>query len=155
MDTKNDHAHIVVNPFIIYIGLAVLAVLLQKLMPLPPLPVSTARITGTVIVILNFVVGLPALIRMLRAKTSPNPRRPTMSLISSGPYRLSRNPMYIGLTFVFAGLLVFFQNLWGVLFVPVIIWLITIWVILPEEKYLEKKFGETYISYKSSVRRWI
>lgn len=155
MHTNTDHPHVVLNPFIIYFGLAVAAVLLQKYLPLPFIPAQAARITGAVMVVLNFIFGLPALIGMLRAKTSPNPGRPATSLLLSGPYKISRNPMYIGLTLLFAGLLFYFQNPWGLFFVPAAIWLITVWVVLPEEKYLEKKFGEEYIRYRSSVRRWI
>jgi protein-S-isoprenylcysteine O-methyltransferase Ste14 len=63
--------------------------------------------------------------------------------------------MYIGLTLLYAGLAVFLQVPWGLLLIPILIWLVTIWVIIPEEKYLEQKFGMEYLNYKSSVRRWI
>jgi len=63
--------------------------------------------------------------------------------------------MYVGLTLVFAGVLTLNQNIWGILFVPLLVWLITIWVIIPEETYLEEKFGLEYTAYKSKVRRWI
>jgi protein-S-isoprenylcysteine O-methyltransferase Ste14 len=155
MNQKNDHAAVVVNPFVIYLGLGIIAVLLQRLLPLPFLPASAARMMGLTIMILSLGIGLPAVRGMLRAKTSPNPHKPTTSLIRSGPYRFSRNPMYIGLTLEYTGLVVFFQLTWGLLLLPVIVWLITVCVITPEEEYLEHKFGQQYITYKSSVRRWI
>jgi protein-S-isoprenylcysteine O-methyltransferase Ste14 len=155
MNQKDDHAQITINPFLIYIFVALGAVLLQRFLPLPFIEQSDARIIGVMIMIINIIIGLPAARKMLSAKTSLNPHRPTTALVFSGPYRFSRNPMYIGLTLLYAGLMVFFQITWGLLLLPFVIWLITIWVIIPEEKYLETKFGNEYLNYKSSVRRWV
>lgn len=155
MNGKEDHAHVVINPFIIYIGLGLCAVILQKLLPLPFLSQPGASIVGVTIMIINLVFGLPAVMNMLAAKTSPNPHRPTTALIFSGPYRFSRNPMYIGLTLLYAGLMTYLRLPWGLILLPIVIWLITIWVIVPEENYLERKFGAEYVNYKSTVRRWI
>ena len=155
MNQKDDHAQITINPFLIYIFVALGAVLLQRFLPLPFIEQSAARILGVMIMIINIIIGLPAARKMLSAKTSLNPHRPTTALVFSGPYRFSRNPMYIGLTLLYAGLMVFFQITWGLLLLPFVIWLITIWVIIPEEKYLETKFGNEYLNYKSSVRRWV
>jgi protein-S-isoprenylcysteine O-methyltransferase Ste14 len=155
MEKKTDHAPVVVNPFVIYLGLAAAAILLQRILPLPFVSLSTARVLGAFLIALNFIFGLPALRGMLQAKTSPDPSRPSTALVLSGNYRFTRNPMYIGLTLAFAGSLTFIQVSWGLLFVPLVVWLITTWVIVPEEKYLENKFGEEYLQYKSSVRRWI
>ena len=154
MEQKTNHASVVVNPFVIYLGLAIVAILLQKILPLSFMSEISARVLGVSLLILNLGFGLPALRGMLLAKTSPNPNRPTTSLVLSGVYRLTRNPMYVGLTLVFAGLLIYFQVSWGLLFVPLAVWLITNWVIVPEEKYLGEKFGEEYLQYKSKVRRW-
>jgi len=155
MEQKTNHASVVVNPFVIYLGLAIVAILLQKILPLSFMSEISARVLGVSLLILNLGFGLPALRGMLQAKTSPNPNRPTTSLVLSGVYRLTRNPMYVGLTLVFAGLLIYFQVSWGLVFVPLAVWLITNWVIVPEEKYLGEKFGEEYLQYKSKVRRWI
>jgi protein-S-isoprenylcysteine O-methyltransferase Ste14 len=155
MEMKTDHASVVVNPFVIYLGLAIVAVVLQQNVPLPFIAQTPARVLGLLLITLNFGFGLPALRGMLRMKTSPNPHRPATVLVLSGVYRFTRNPMYVGLTLIFAGVLTFFQITWGLLFVPLVVWLITIWVIVPEEKYLENKFGEEYLQYKSNVRRWI
>ncbi|HKG54905.1 MAG TPA: isoprenylcysteine carboxylmethyltransferase family protein [Anaerolineales bacterium] len=155
MNTKNDHAQVVINPFLIYIAFGFCAALLQRFVPLPFIGQLSASLIGVTVMIISFFFGLPAVINMLAAKTTPNPNRPTTVLIFSGPYRFSRNPMYIGLTLLYAGLMMYLQLPWGLIFLPVVIWLITIWVILPEEKYLGQKFGTEYLNYKSTVRRWI
>jgi protein-S-isoprenylcysteine O-methyltransferase Ste14 len=149
------HPQLVVNPFLIYLGFIAGAALMQFLLPLPFISQQAARLVGVVVMIISFIFGLPALRKMFLVKTSPNPNHPTTSLVLSGPYRFSRNPMYIGLTLMYAGLVAFFQLTWGILFIPFSIWLITIWVIRPEEQYLERKFGEDYLKYKQKVHRWI
>jgi protein-S-isoprenylcysteine O-methyltransferase Ste14 len=155
MEQKTDHAQVVVNPFVIYLGLAIAAAVLQQIVPMPFIAPIPARVLGLLLIAVNFGFGPPALRGMLRVKTSPNPHQPSTVLVLSGVYRFTRNPMYVGLTLMFAGVLTFFQITWGLLFVPLVVWLITIWVIVPEERYLENKFGEEYLQYKSSVRRWI
>lgn len=155
MNPKNDHAHVVVNPFVIYIVFGLCAAVLQRFIPLPFIGQSGARMIGVIIMIINLIPGLAAVRNMLAAKTSLNPHRPTTALVFTGPYRFSRNPMYIGLTLLYAGLVTYLQLPWGLVLLPVVIWLITIWVIVPEEKYLEQKFGAEYSKYKSMVRRWI
>jgi len=155
MNSNDDHAHVVINPFLIYIGLGLCAVLLQRLLPLPFLKQPGAAILGVIVMVVSFVFGLPAVLNMIAVKTTANPHRPTTALVFSGPYRFSRNPMYIGLTLLYAGLMTYLQLLWGIILLPILIGLITVWVIMPEEEYLERKFGTEYLNYKSTVRRWI
>ncbi len=103
MNVKNDHAQVVVNPFVIYIGFLLFAIVLQRLLPLPFLGQQSGFLIGVVVMIISFIFGLPAVRNMLAAKTTPNPHRPTTTLVFSGPYRFSRNPMYIGLTLLYTG----------------------------------------------------
>jgi protein-S-isoprenylcysteine O-methyltransferase Ste14 len=156
MNSKSDHAQIVLNPFFIYLLLALCAVLLQRFYPLPAvLTGQIPRMIIAAIMVTNLITGLAAARGMLTAKTSLNPNRPTAALVLSGPFRFTRNPLYLGLTVFYAGLMLVFELTWGLLFLPIVIWLITVWVIVPEEKYLEQKFGTEYLDYKSHVRRWI
>ena len=156
MNSKSDHAKIVLNPFFIYFLLALCAVLLQTFLPLPAVLTGQApRILIAGLMLINLVIGLAAARGMLTARTSLNPNRPTTALVLSGPFRFTRNPLYLGLTVFYAGLMLVFDLTWGLLLLPIAVWLITIWVIIPEEKYLEQKFGTEYLAYKSRVRRWI
>ena len=150
-----DHAPIVVNPFVIVGGALMVAVLLQWLWPLPFLPTTLARIVGVLVFLLGFGFGLPAVRLMRQAKTTLNPYRPSSAVITSGPFRLTRNPLYVANLLNYAGLVVFFSLLWGLLLLPAIVWMTNRWVIRHEESYLEQKFGGEYTRYKASVRRWL
>jgi protein-S-isoprenylcysteine O-methyltransferase Ste14 len=155
MNSKNDHARVVINPFLIYIACGLCGFFLQNFFPLPFIPQAEARVIGVIIMIINLILGLTAVRNMFAAKTSLSPYRPTTALVLSGPYRFSRNPIYIGLTLLYIGLVTYLQLPWGLVLLPIVIWLVTVWVIVPEEKYLEQKFGSEYLRYKATVRRWI
>ena len=155
MEHTMDHAPVKINPFVIYIGTGLLAALLQHFVPLPFLARLPAQLIGAAVMVISFFFGLPALVKMLTARTSPNPNRPATTLILTGTYRVSRNPMYVGLTLLYAGIMTFFQVTWGLALLPLVVWLITAWVIRPEERYLEWKFGSEYTEFKARVRRWI
>jgi protein-S-isoprenylcysteine O-methyltransferase Ste14 len=128
---------------------------LQWFLPLPFFPRLPSRILGAILFLGGFALGFPALRSMLKASTSPNPHHPTRALTLEGTYRITRNPMYLGMLISYSGLFIFFQNLWFLLFLPILIWFFTAWVIIPEEKYLEGKFGKEYLDFKARVRRWV
>ena len=90
-----------------------------------------------------------------RIGTTANPAGGTTALVSEGPYRFSRNPMYIGLALLTTGAALFFDSLWPLLFLPFVVLVVRAHVVLPEERYLESKFGQSYRDYKARVRRWI
>jgi protein-S-isoprenylcysteine O-methyltransferase Ste14 len=83
-----------------------------------------------------------------------NPYQPTTAIVTEGPYRFTRNPIYLSLAVLYAGLAVMANALWSLLLLAVML-IIHYAVILPEERYLEQKFGEEYRSYKAKVRRWL
>jgi len=155
MNTKLDHPQARIDAPILLAIAIVLTVALQWLIPLPIFPALPSRIIGAILFIAGFGLGFPALRGMLRVRTSPNPHRPSTALVHDATYRFSRNPMYLGMLMSYSGLFIFFQNPWFLLFLPFLVWFFTSWVIIPEEKYLEKKFGSEYLDFKSHVRRWI
>ena len=96
-----------------------------------------------------------ARIHFLRTGQSVIPWTPTPELIIQGPYRFTRNPMYVGLTLITVGVGVALNNLWIVVFaVPALLALHGI-AVLPEEKYLQEKFGDSYRAYLTRVRRYL
>ena len=155
MNPKNDHPRLTIDaPLLIAIAI-LLTILLQRFIPLPFLSNLPSRILGAILFLGGFLLGMPAFRGMLKARTSPNPHRPATALVRDATYRITRNPMYLGMLISYAGLFIFFQNPWFILFLPLLIWLFTSWVIIPEERYLEEKFGKEYLDFKSRVRRWI
>lgn len=92
---------------------------------------------------------------MRRAHTNIDPRQPTTTIVVEGPYRFTRNPIYLSLTLLYSGLTVLFNALSGLLLLPIALIILRRGVIEREERYLERKFGEQYLSYKQRVRRWL
>ena len=92
---------------------------------------------------------------MLAAATNINPFKPTTSIVSSGPFRFTRNPFYLALTLLYVGLTLIANTWWCfALLLPVLL-LIHFGVVAREERYLEHKFGETYRQYRARVRRYL
>jgi protein-S-isoprenylcysteine O-methyltransferase Ste14 len=92
---------------------------------------------------------------MRRSGQSENPWKPTTEIIERGPYRFTRNPMYLQMVVACVGVAVALGNVWILLLAPVCAWALQVLAILPEEEYLERKFGEQYLAYKKRVRRWL
>ena len=94
--------------------------------------------------------------RTLRAAdTTLRIDKPVTSLVQDGPFRYSRNPGYLSLTMLYAGIAVRRNALWAILLLPLVVYVIQREVIEREERYLERTFGEEYLAYKARVRRWV
>lgn len=90
-----------------------------------------------------------------RARTPVDPYSPSETVVTDGPYRLTRNPGYLGMTLTYAGIAIVSDTPWALVPLPVAIAVIDRGVIAREERYLERKFGAEYTDYKRGVRRWI
>ena len=90
-----------------------------------------------------------------RAGTDPLPMRPTTVLVFDGPYRFTRNPMYLGMALVYLAAALMLDLPWALLLLPPVLFVIVTQVIAKEERYLDAKFGEEYRSYRARVRRWL
>lgn len=101
------------------------------------------------------LLGAWSVFLMRRSGQSELPWKPTPSILSHGPYRITRNPMYLMLVLMCVGFAVMLANIWILILLPACIFVLQRYAILPEEEYLERKFGETYLAYKRRVRRWI
>jgi protein-S-isoprenylcysteine O-methyltransferase Ste14 len=123
-------------------------VVLNRLWPIDPgfaLPAPERYWIGGVIVA-GAVLGLGwrSVEALRRTGQSENPWKPTTEIVERGPFRFTRNPMYLQLVLVCIGIAVALMNLWILILTPICAWVLQRFAILPEERYLERKFGETY-----------
>jgi len=93
--------------------------------------------------------------RFKKAQTRIEPWRATSSIITDGPYRYSRNPIYLGFAFTAVGIALAFNTYWILLSALAFVLIANKFVIEKEEKYLERKFGESYVNYRQETRRWL
>lgn len=98
---------------------------------------------------------LSGLFSFFRARTAVMPNRSASALVTTGPYRFSRNPMYVGLTTAYIGGVFLTNSAWCLILLPVVLFLIHVFVIRREERYLEVAFGESFLNYCARVRRWL
>jgi protein-S-isoprenylcysteine O-methyltransferase Ste14 len=110
---------------------------------------------GLVLVVFPFALPIWAARTFRLHQTPVNPRGNVGAIATDGPYRFTRNPMYLSLMLVYVGGSLLFRLPWAWLLLPAVFISLQFGVIIPEEKYLEGKFGEGYLHYKSQVRRWL
>ena len=105
----------------------------------------------------GFAIDVSALIAFRRDRTTVNPMKPeaTSALVTSGPYRFSRNPMYLGLTLILTAWALWLGNPWNAILIALFVAIVTRWQIMPEERAIAAKFGADFDDYRSRVRRWI
>ena len=152
-----DGAAVRIPPPLVYLGGVIVGVLVHGLLlPLRlPLPTS-ARVSLSAAPILLGLFLMAGAIRLFRRSgQDPKPWEPTPEIISTGVYRFTRNPMYVGMALLQIGIGVGLANGWILALVPFVLVAVYRTAIRHEEAYLERKFGETYASYKRSVRRWL
>jgi protein-S-isoprenylcysteine O-methyltransferase Ste14 len=155
MATAADNAGVVVLPPLLY-GVAFVAVLaLRWFWPLPILGHAMALWCGIALAMIAVVIAVWGSRTMRMAGTNVNPSLPTTVVVTSGPFRFSRNPLYVALTLFYLGLTLALDAWWGIVVLVPLIIIMHYGVVLREERYLEQKFGEAYRQYRSSVRRYL
>ena len=152
--TDQDSPHVIAIPPILFTGGFVAALILQWLVPFWPFPDMVWKIVGFILAILSGILSLSAFI-VMRRKTNIDVRKPTLDIVSDGPYKFTRNPLYLSLVLLSLGIGMFFDFPWMIVALIVIVPIMHFGVIRREERYLEGKFGDLYLIYKAEVRRWI
>ncbi len=156
MEPDEDRADVRILPPLLFLGSIALGVLLQLVIPLRFAESSGLRVPlGLAVVALGIAEGAWAFVTMRRTQQDPDPRTPSPELIPGGPYRYTRNPMYAGMTLIQSGVGVALGNLWILLLLVPTLFILQRGVIEKEEAYLERKFGDSYLRYRKSVRRWL
>jgi len=115
-------------------------------------PLETA---GIFLIVLGILLILWAMLMFVRARTAILPMRPASRLVETGPYRVSRNPMYTGISIAYLGLMLLLNWGWLLVMFPVVLISLYHLVIKREERYLLSEFGQEYEAYCRRVRRWI
>lgn len=110
---------------------------------------------GTVLFVVGLALSAWGLLTFLRIRTAILPFRPSTTLVTHGPYRFSRNPIYFGVNLTYAGGSLMLNAMWPLLLLPLAIVLMHFLVIRPEEEHLAERFGDAYQAYRSRVRRWL
>ena len=129
--------------------------LLNKLLALQFVFPKFLEWVGYALVVLGLGLAFTAASGFMRARTTLDPHGSVNNIVTSGPYRFTRNPIYLGFLCLLIGFPLIFRTYWGLILSPVFIMLMNTLVIQHEESYLEKKFGDEYTSYKFGVRRWL
>ena len=120
------------------------------------LPAPERYWVGGLIVAGSFLgIGLWSALLVRRTGQSVNPWKPTTQIVERGPFRVTRNPMYLQMVLICVGIAIILWNVWVLVLTPICAWVLQKFAIEPEEAYLEHKFGDAYLAYKRRVRRWI
>jgi len=138
-----------------FLILFVLSVLLNFVFPVPVFLSPPSTYSGFLIIGFGFVLALWSRSLFLKNATTLQPSEEPTSLVTSGPFRLSRNPIYLGMASILLGVAVLLGSLVTLAFPVIFVTLIEFFIIPREEQNLENLFGEPYREYKKSVRRWI
>lgn len=128
---------------------------LHLFFPLQEFTSAALRYAGVAVIALSAALGTWSVMLFHRANTGIVPFTPATFLVARGPYRFTRNPMYLAMAGILLGAALFLGSLAPFLVVPLFVWLIQARFILAEEAMLEEAFGSAYLGYKAKVRRWL
>lgn len=155
--SKSGGARVRFPPPLVFVASILLGVILQRVVrPLaipggPPIRVAV----GAVLIAAGLCLIVSALVLFRRTGQDPKPWQPSPELVFKGPYRFTRNPMYVAMTLFTVGIGTAINNLWVLLLGAISLLTVHFIAVLPEERYLTEKFGESYRNYLSQVRRYL
>jgi len=144
-------------PLLFVVGIAV-AILIDRYVEIgfsPYVPRSVQLVLGYGLTLAGLAVVTWGIFTFTRAETGIYPNQPAREIVARGPYRYSRNPMYVGFAAITLGIALLINNVWVVVLLPLVLLALWHFVIRREEAYLTSAFGEGYRAYKARVRRWL
>ena len=145
----------IARPPIIYLSFLLIGLLANHLWPMEIMPGHLRLPAGLLVLALGVTLLAVGFLQMRRVGTPVNPRETAKVLVVSGLFRYSRNPLYVSLAVIYAGIAILLGNVWLFILLIPLFAVMHYGVILREERYLEEKFGQEYLKYKCSVRRWL
>jgi protein-S-isoprenylcysteine O-methyltransferase Ste14 len=150
-----DAPGVIAIPPLIYVGFLALGFAVDWLVPAAFLPDGVQYAAGLALIAAGAAIVVPVVRGFRGAGTNLDVRKPATALVTAGPFRFSRNPAYVALSLLHAGIAVMADNPWALGLLAPALLVMHFGVILREERYLERKFGAEYLRYKASVRRWL
>jgi protein-S-isoprenylcysteine O-methyltransferase Ste14 len=153
-----DTAGVIARPPLLFLGALILGIVADRLLPLGyPFPGGAPlRWTAAIVLVLSGVGVVTAGIRNFSRAATPVPTtEPTRALVTTGIHSWSRNPIYVGLFLIYAGLAVGAHSVWALILAVPLALTMRYGVVAREEAYLERLFGAPYLAYKARVRRWL
>jgi protein-S-isoprenylcysteine O-methyltransferase Ste14 len=151
-----DTANVIIRPPIAWAVALLAGLALTWLLPLPFVPATVpAGWLGAIVFALALALFAWAIVTITRAGSNVPANRPTTTIVDSGPYRFTRNPIYLGMILGLIGLAIALNSLWLLLALMPFVLVIRYGVVAREEAYLESKFGDIYRHYRARVRRWL
>jgi protein-S-isoprenylcysteine O-methyltransferase Ste14 len=154
-DSHSGVPNVKVIPPLVYLAGVVIGIVISIWIPTKIVPSSLAWMLGGLLIVCGAVLTGSAIVKFKGVGTTVRPDRAASALVVVGPYRITRNSMYLGLALVYLGVAVADQSVWALILLPVVLTIIQRRAIEPEETFLERRFGADYIRYKENVRRWI
>jgi protein-S-isoprenylcysteine O-methyltransferase Ste14 len=150
-----DNAGVPIPPPLIYLAGFGGGLALEAAWPIDGLDNPARWIVGLAGILGWVAIGARAFGLFRRKGTAVIPTSPASTLVTTGPFRFTRNPMYVGFALLYAGLAVWLDVIWALIVLPLVIVAVDRIVIAREERYLERRFGDEYVAYKQRVRRWL
>lgn len=153
--TTTDNSGVRIFPPGVYLAALGVGVLAHIWLPTYQLALAARWILGGALLASWAALAIWSFASLRRAGTSINPTRPTTALVIDGPFKLTRNPLYVSLTLGYLGIVVLASLWWALLLLPLVLMFVQRAIIEREESYLQRKFGQEYLTYKAHVRRWV
>ncbi len=155
MTTQGDRPGVVFPPPLIVLIALIAAIALHYFWPAPIAARPLSIGLGAALAVFGVGIAGWGRAQLAKAGTNVNPYKPTTAIVNTGPYRFTRNPLYVGLLSLFLGLTFLVGTWWGAVFFAPALLVLHYGVVLREEAYLERKFGHAYLAYRRKTRRWL
>ena len=156
--SRTDYAEVAIKPPLLFLGALALGSVLTLFLPIGPglaSPNGLGLAVGFIFMALGLTLAVFSVRAFHRAGTDVVPGHPATALVITGPYHVTRNPIYVGFVLVYFGLSIVLTSIWVLALLIPVLMILQLGVVMAEEAYLERKFGDAYRRYTERVPRWL